>query len=91
MDNSNLEVREGKGNEKIHSQNSGTGREWKKAFPKFGNIKGMKKSILLIWERESEAAIPRNGRERELPLTPVLEIVFWSFLLRLPSLVHIIS
>ena len=47
----------GKGMEKIHSRNSGTGREWKKSipeireregnekkpFPKFGNGKGMKK------------------------------------------------
>ena len=84
MDNSNPEVREGKGNEKIHSHNSGTGREWKKpipiireregnekkAFPKFGNGKGMKKSIPIIRERESEAFILGNGREREFPLTP---------------------
>ena len=77
MDNSISEVWEQEGN-------------GKKTFPKFGYIKGMKKSILIIRERESEAFIPRirNGRERELLLTPVLEIVFWSFLLRLPSLVH---
>ena len=42
----------------------------KKAFPKFGNRKGMKKSIPIIRERESEAFILGNGRERELPLTP---------------------
>ena len=40
----------------------------KKAFPKYGNRKGMKKSI--IRERESEAFILGNGREREFPLTP---------------------
>ena len=69
---------------KIHSHNSGTGREWKKpipiireregnekkAFPKFGNGKGMKKSIPIIRERESEAFILGNGREREFLLTP---------------------
>ena len=74
---------------KIHSHNSGTGREWKKpipiireregnekkAFPKFGNGKGMKKSIPIIRERESEAFILGNGREREFPLTPAL---FWN-------------
>ena len=42
----------------------------KKAFPKFGNGKGMKKSIPIIRERESEAFILGNGREREFPLTP---------------------
>ena len=42
----------GKGIEKTHSLNSGTGREWKKLFPKFGNGKGMKKSIPEIRERE---------------------------------------
>ena len=48
--------------------------EWegneKKAFPKFGNGNGMKKSIPIIRERESEASILGNGREREFPLTP---------------------
>ena len=71
---------------KIHSHNSGTGRDRKKTipiireregnekktFPKFGNGKGMKKSIPIIRERESEAFILGNGREREFPLTPVL-------------------
>ena len=42
----------------------------KKAFPKFGNGKGMKKSIPIIRERESDASILGNGREREFPLTP---------------------
>ena len=42
----------------------------KKAFPKFGNGKGMKESIPIIRERESEAFILGNGREREFPLTP---------------------
>ena len=69
---------------KIHSQNSGTGRECKKSipmiqeregneknpFPKFGNGKGMKKSIPKVRERESEASILGNDREREFPLTP---------------------
>ena len=63
-------VWEREGNEKIHSQNSGTGREWKKTFPKFGNGKGMKKSIPKVRERESEASILGNDREREFPLTP---------------------
>ena len=44
----------------------------KKTFPKFGNGKGMKKSIPIIREWESEAFILGNGREREFPLTPVL-------------------
>ena len=30
-------IREREGNEKRHSRNSGTGREWKNPFPKFGN------------------------------------------------------
>ena len=32
----------------------------------------MKKSIPIIRERESEAFILGNGREREFPLTPVI-------------------
>ena len=44
------------------------GREWKIAFPSFGN--GNEKLIPKLWERESEARIPKNGREREFPLTP---------------------
>ena len=47
----------GKGMKKIHSQNSGTGREWKKSIPK-------------VRERESEASILGNDREQEFPLTP---------------------
>ena len=47
--------------------NSGTGREWKFPFPKFGNGKGMKKSIPKIREREgNEKRHSRNsgtGRE----------------------------
>ena len=42
----------------------------KKTFPEFGNKKGMKKSIPIIRERESEAFILGNGGEREFPLTP---------------------
>ena len=47
------------------------GRELKNPFSQIGNGKGMKKSIPIIWERESEAFIDGNGREREFPLTPV--------------------
>ena len=62
---------------KIHSHNSGTGREWKKpipiireregnekkAFPEFGNGKGMKKTIPIIREREGneKKAFPKFG------------------------------
>ena len=42
----------------------------KNPFSKFGNGKGMKKSILKVRERESEASILGNDREREFPLTP---------------------
>ena len=42
-------------------------REWKIAFPTFGN--GNEKLIPKFWEREWEAGIPGNGREREFPLT----------------------
>ena len=62
-------IQEREGNETNQSHHLGTGREWKKAFPKFGNGKGMKKSIPIIRERELEAFILGNGRERELPLT----------------------
>ena len=44
----------------------------KNTFPKLGNGKGMKKSICIIQERESEAFILGNGREREFPLTPAM-------------------
>ena len=37
----------------------------KQAFPKFGNGKGMKKYIPKVRERESEASILGNDRERE--------------------------
>ena len=47
-------------------------REWKIAFPTFGNGNGNEKLIPKLWERESEARIPENGREREFPLTPGL-------------------
>ena len=72
-------IREREGNEKRHSRNSGTGRECKKAFPKLGNGKGMKKSIPIIREWESEAFILGNGREREFPLTPALQQIFIIF------------
>ena len=45
-------------------------REWKKAFPTFGNGNGNEKLIPKLWEREWEAGIPGNGREREFSLTP---------------------
>ena len=57
----------GNGNRKFHSQSLGTGRELKIPFPKFGNGKGMKKSIPKIREREgNEKRHSRNsgtGRE----------------------------
>ena len=43
-------------------------REWKKAFPTFGNGNGNEKLIPKLWEWE--AGIPGNGRERKFPLTP---------------------
>ena len=64
-------IRERKGNEKktipLFREREGND---KKAFPKSGNGKGMKKSITIIRERESEAFILGNGWEREFPLTP---------------------
>ena len=42
-----------------------------------GNRKGMKKSIPIVRERESEAFILGNGREREFPLTPAINST-WS-------------
>ena len=50
-------------------------REWKIAFPTFGNGNGNEKLIPKLWEREWEAGIPGNGREREFPLTPGLQQV----------------
>ena len=50
-------------------------REWKKAFPTFGNGNGNEKLIPKLWEREWEAGIPGNGREQEFPLTPGLNQV----------------
>ena len=65
-----LKFGSGKGMKKTNSHYSGMGREFKKTFPKFRNRKGMKKSIPIIRERESEAFILGNGREQEFPLTP---------------------
>ena len=48
-------------------------REWKIAFPTFGNGNGNEKIIPNFREREWEVGIPGNGREREFPLTPVLD------------------
>ena len=38
----------------------------KKAFPNFGN--GNEKLIPKLWEQEWENVIPRNDRERKIPL-----------------------
>ena len=46
-------------------------REWGISFPTFGNGNGNEKTIPSFREREWEASIPGNGREREFPLTPV--------------------
>ena len=54
-------------------------REWKIAFPTFGNGNGNEKLIPKLWEREWEAGIPGNGREREFPLTPAWHIIFSAF------------
>ena len=40
------------------------------SFPTFGNGNGNEKIIPNFREREWEAGIPGNGREREFPLTP---------------------
>ena len=45
-------------------------REWKISFPTFGNGNGNGKLIPKLWEREWEACIPGNAREREFSLTP---------------------
>merc|ERR1711978_775543 len=55
----------GKGMEKIHSRNSGTGRNEKNPFPKFRNGKGMKKIHSRNSGRESEVSILGNDLERE--------------------------
>ena len=47
-------------------------REKKIAFLTIGNGNGNEKLIPKLWEREWEAGIPENGREREFPLTPDL-------------------
>ena len=78
----------------IRSHKSGMGREGQKNIPKlrehevnektipnFVNGNRMKKSIPIIWERESEAFILGNGREREFPLTPVLLCSWCKYLL----------
>ena len=46
-------------------------REWKIAFPTFGDGNGCEKLIPKLWEREWDAGILGNGREREFPLTSV--------------------
>ena len=52
----------------------------KKTFPNFEKRKGMKKSILKSWERESEAFILWNRREREFLLTPeYAHAIFYAF------------
>ena len=64
------QIQEWEGNEKIYSQTREREGNEKKAFPKFGNTRGMTKSIPTIREQESEAFILGNGWEREFPLTP---------------------
>ena len=65
-------------------------REWKIAFPTFGN--GNEKLIPKLWEREWEVGIPGNGREREFPLTPAGQLnrnlVTLSYLLFFNSKVY---
>ena len=53
-------------------------REWKIAFPTFGNGNGNEKLIPKLWERQWEAGIPGNGREREFPLTPGSDLLIPS-------------
>ena len=74
------QIQEWEGNEKIHSHNSGMGREWKKpipiireregnekkAFPKFGNGKGMKKPIPIIREGKGMKKSIPEIRKREV-------------------------
>ena len=67
--------REREGNKKSIPTNREREGNEKKTFPKFGNGKVMKRSILIFRERESEAFIPRNGREREFLLTPVRSLI----------------
>ena len=60
----------GKGMKKIHSQNSGTGRERKNPFPKFGSGKGMKKihsrnsGTGREWKRKKSIPEIREGNQR---------------------------
>ena len=70
VDNSIPKIREQEGKGKKHSQNSGTRKGMKIAFPKFRHVKGTKKLIPIIREGESEAFCLGNGWEREFPLTP---------------------
>ena len=51
-------------------------RECRNSFPAFGNGNGNEKSIPNFREREWEASIHGNGREREFPLTPALQVPF---------------
>ena len=70
-------IREWEGNEKIYSQNSGTGREWKRSIPKVREREGTKKSIPILWKRESEAFVSGNGRERD-SCSPLHIVMFES-------------
>ena len=51
----------------------------KKSISQVRDGKGMKKYIPIIRERESEAFIPGNGRERDFPLTPATSLVHNHF------------
>ena len=50
----------------------------------------MKKSIPIIWERESEAFILGIGREREFPLTPVLIMMMAVTLIMMMAMILVI-
>ena len=46
-------------------------------FPTFGNRNGNEKIIPNFREREWDAGIPGNCREREFPLTPEVDGLGW--------------
>ena len=51
---------------KIYSQNSGTGKEWKKSIPTIREREGNeKKTFPQLGDEKSEATILKNTREQE--------------------------
>ena len=74
------QIQEREGNEKdsIPTIWKREGNE-KKSIPKIRAREGNEKSIPIIRDRESEAFIPRNGREWEFPLTPATSLVHNQF------------